>query len=113
MCYRTDAYATAFFRSNRYIPTASGTKYSGSTLRPSCGGRREREREREGDDPRFRLSHCPAGRSTGRSTHLDTSIMRPGEQRQAIRSKRKRRNRVLVSTEGLHHGVGSAVPHVD
>ena len=47
MCYRTDAYATAFFRSNRYIPTASGTKYSGSTLRPSCGGKRERERERE------------------------------------------------------------------
>lgn len=39
--------------------------------------------------------------------------MRPGEQRQAIRSKRERRNRVLVATEGLNDGVGSAVPHVD
>lgn len=53
------------------------------------------------------------GPSTDRSAHLHTSVMRPGEQRQAIRSKRKRRNCVLVPTEGLNDGVGSAVPHVD
>lgn len=46
-------------------------------------------------------------------TNLDTSIVRPRKERQAVGPERERGHRVLVSTERLHHGVGTTIPHVD
>lgn len=46
-------------------------------------------------------------------SHLDASIVRCGEEREAVRSESESRYRVLMSSKGFHQGIGSTVPDVD